>query len=205
MLLGRGDLPVLAEVARSMPTLLPTQRSLLKEIVDQVYLAGQHGYSGAGAGYVGVTLSPVLDVDHEAGARVMSRLPGYDAIRALELDDLITAAGRVTPESSTLQAVNTVDTLREVLGPTKPGDWIQVQLERSGVSRNVYVRVGPLPPPESRGPNPEAAQDWMNARHALADRYWKKTFLPKLDEGRSTKRSTTARTSSTAPATLPAT
>jgi hypothetical protein len=54
MQLTRADLPALAEAARGRP-LLPTQRSLLHDIVVHVYLTGKHDFTGDGSGYLGIT------------------------------------------------------------------------------------------------------------------------------------------------------
>ena len=173
MQLRRDDLPALAEVAQAQPALSPTQWSLLREVVIQVYLTGKHNFTGIGPGYLGITLTNQQQVegDETKGARVHSRLVGYDGYRALQVGDVITAISR-EHAGADFKAVENFNQLRSLLSGTKPGEWIAIRVIRDGTEREVRLRVGQL--------IGAMAAEVNAANFVEGERYWSETFKRKL-------------------------
>jgi hypothetical protein len=196
MQLTRADLPAVAEAARGRP-LLPTQRSLLHDVVVHVYLTGKHDFTGDGSGYLGITspnsvatiegvqgieVPEVLpgngeEADPEStpptrrGVVVQTRVAGCDGYRVLEVGDVITAITR--PDSGEKNAgqlvrVTGFDQLRSTLANSRAGEWIVIRILRNGVEHEIRARLAPRPRDDNNG-NP------VNETPEGED-YWKKTF-----------------------------
>lgn len=176
MQLTREDLPSLAVAARESGPLSPTQRSLLREVVVQVYLAGRHRFVGIGPGYLGITISRSVTMPQPGGAVVQGRLQGYDGVRALEVGDVITAISLPGQADASFQPIDRFERLREVLGRRQPGDWVVARVIRDGAEHDVPLRLGPIPL------NPVEDPDGMRAAadYAEGERHWTEEFEPRL-------------------------
>lgn len=197
MLLPASRLGELAAAVRHKK-LNPNAKSLLHEVVSQIYMAGKESYTGRGRGFMGVSMQPdrsmgiEFPIDDPAiagdgapdgaateekvtpirrGVAVQTVSLGHDSYRVLQPGDVITA---VAIEGTSFLPVLNFNNLSEALVQKRAGDWVAVRLIRGGTEREVRVRLAASPPPS---PQSMIAQQ----KAAEADEYWRKEFLPHLE------------------------
>lgn len=178
MQLTRDELPAFADACRAASPLSPTQRSALREIVIQAYLAGRHGFRGIGPGYLGITIRNVVGTAQPPGGVVVEkRLLGYDAMRGLQVGDVITAVAASVGEDVQFEPVSRFDLLRTALSRCQPGDWVTARVLRDGAEQDVHIRLGPIP---LSNPNLDPDGSKAAADYAEGENYWSQTFEPRL-------------------------
>ncbi len=92
--LKRSDLPELQKIVREQHALAPTQSTVLRQIVTQVYLAGTEYLSDARMGFLGVHVQSAAvtfgeNPDTHQGMFVTDRMPGFVGARMLRDGDMI--------------------------------------------------------------------------------------------------------------------
>ena len=182
MALNREQLPALQKlVARSRP-LAPSQATALRQIVQEVFLAGEPYESNGRDGFLGIQMNQSLlairDFDHgddphvEPGVVVAERIPGFCAARLLLDGDVIlgtTSPPQVFRDSKALQlAVHTM----------MPGETIHLQVLRNGRVIDVALVLDPSPIEVTN----ENISEFKLRRAARFSEYWQKTFAPLLKE-----------------------
>jgi hypothetical protein len=183
-----ADLPVLRAVLEKSQPLAPSQAGSLREVVTQVYLAGQ-SYAPAAVrqGFLGVMLLPLgprgwapADAADDAfmpGVLVGERLPGFCGFRALRLGDVVTGVR----SAGNLIKTETQQSLQNAIASTPPGEAISLELLRQGRTIEVSVKVD-VRPLAAEDRNPAVINEFAARRQALADDYWQ-THFAALVEG----------------------
>jgi hypothetical protein len=182
--LRRSDLGVLRQsVQQSMP-LEPGQIIVLRDVVTQVYLAGDaYLPDDQGAGFLGVSL-PVWSrpedralLTLERGVAVVSRVPGFCAFRMLQNGDVLlsmtTAAGTVE--------LNTPERLSDSVKAVKAGQTITFEVLRQGEVLTVPITLDPRP---FNLDNMGAIwlQEFTGRRADQANEVWERDFAPLFAE-----------------------
>ncbi len=175
------DLPQLQKlVAESLP-LPPAQATVLRQIVEQIYLAGESYKATPGQGFLGiqtmrttVKMDSALD-DHPFFAIVVyRRVPGFCGARALRDGDVI--LGVIERPNLDLTDVRDFSTAVREIGPRQ---LIHLQVLRHGQVREVPVTLDPRP----MDIDIDTAIDAMvEMREAKFREYWEQSFGPLLKE-----------------------
>lgn len=182
MNMSRDQLPALqALVAQSRP-LAPSQATALRQIVQEVFLAGEPYDSNGHDGFLGIlmdqSLLAVRDFDHgddshgEPGVVVAERIPGFCASRMLLDGDVI--LGTTSPP----QVFHNSRDLQLAVQTMMPGETIHLQVLRNGRVTDVALVLDPRPLEVTN----ENINDFKLRRAARFNDYWQKTFAPLLKE-----------------------
>ena len=179
--LKRTELPALRDAVRQSLPLVPSQVTVLREIVTQVYLAGDlYVADEDGRGFLGVHLPfwgrpeerALLNV--ERGVVVVSRVPGFCAYRMLQDGDVLLSMpdgqGGAIEFGSTEQLVDAVRS-------AKAGDTIRFEVLRQGQILSIPITLDHKPF------NLTTQIEEFNARRAdQANDLWERDFAPLLVE-----------------------
>jgi hypothetical protein len=172
-------LELLLDEARST-RLTDQQLASLSEIVMHLHIASINEREGAELAQLGIrSQQPRFEVEQDlpAGARVGSRVMGYDAQRALEDGDRIVQIGFVDPHGPTRQwDIAQFEDLREVTGAVRPGATIDVTLIRDGRRISTRLRLARIAPGLDDQDRMASYQRWL----VSARRFWKDDVLPTL-------------------------
>jgi len=182
MQLRREDLPELRRRVDAAKPLAPAQAAALRQIVREVYLAGEdydkepgHGFlgiMGGGPDYRGrADVGQPDDGSSPAGVVVFDRIPGFCASRTLLDGDMI--LGTTEPK----QAFNTFEELRQTVGVLAPGTTVHLQVLRRGklIDVPLTLDVKPIAAEADAG---WAVQELRDRRAAKFSEYWRRTFAP---------------------------
>ncbi|MDB5322088.1 MAG: hypothetical protein JWN40_3719 [Phycisphaerales bacterium] len=174
--LKRTELPALRDAVRQYLPLVPSQVTVLREIVTQVYLAGDlYVAEEDGRGFLGVHLPEersLLIV--ERGVVVVSRLPGFCAYRMLQDGDVLLSmadghGGAIEFGSS--------DQLKDAVSSAKAGDTIHFEVLRQGQILSIPITLDQKPV------NLDKQIAEFTARRAdQANDLWERDFAPLLVE-----------------------
>lgn len=174
--LKRDDIPTLREaVSQSLP-LEPSQTAVLKDIVTQVYLAGDM-YLAEDDGFLGVRLPSNFKPEEKAllaiekGVAIVSRIPGFCAFRMLQDGDVILG---VTDGVR----INSPDELIAAVSHYKAGQTISFDVQRQGKLTRVAITLDRRP----IGLGANSIEEFIGNRTDRADDLWEKTFAPLLAE-----------------------
>ena len=189
--LSRADLPLLRKYVQEHRPLAPSQAAALREIVVQVFMAGESYAANNAHGFLGVTLSeggiglPAAPeaVDPSApppiGVIVTDRLPGLCAYRMLSNGDVIIGIAE-HPETP----IRSVDALRSAISDCQGGQTIHLEVFRGGRVVNLPVTLSPRPIEVELNPsNPDFFPRERQRRADIADDYWQREFAPLVDNG----------------------
>lgn len=183
--LERSALPTLREAVKESLPLEPSQAVVLREIVTQVYLAGDaYQKSDGGQGFLGVSLPSPGRVEDRGllalgrGVAVVSRVPGFCAYRMLRNGDVLLS---MTVGQTTVTFERT-DDLMESVQAVPPGQTVTFEVLRQGEIVRVPITLDPRPAlPDNLG-----ATDWLrefnNRRADEVEVYWSNDFAPLLGE-----------------------
>ncbi|MEZ0345276.1 MAG: site-2 protease family protein [Infirmifilum sp.] len=80
---------------------------------------------------------------HPIGVRIASTLPGYPAATTLKAGDIILAVDGVSTQS--------LDDFQRVLASKKPGESVELKVQRGGEVLNLTLKLAPRPDNTSRG------------------------------------------------------
>jgi hypothetical protein len=179
--LRRSDLPALREAVRQSLPLMPSQLTVLREIVTHVYLTGDvYLPDQEGIGFLGVSLPSGFDPDQrgalgiQRGVAVLARSPGFAAYRMLQNGDVVLAVNADGDRAET----NTTGELQEAIRSVKAGETVKLEILRQGQILTVVIKLDPRPFNLSN-----VGFDEMSTRRSNeADDYWDREFAPLLDD-----------------------
>lgn len=177
--LRRSDLPALREAVRQSSPLVPSQQTVLRDIVVHVYLTGDlYLPDPDGIGFLGVTL-PGAREQHgvmgiQRGVAVLARSPGFAAYRLLQNGDVVLT---VTTDGERVE-VNTTLELQEAVRSVKAGETVKLDVLRQGQVVRVNIRLDPRP---FNADTLLAFEELSTRRLNDADEYWERDFAPLLE------------------------
>jgi hypothetical protein len=173
--LPREDLPALRTAALAQSPLLPGQIAELRDVVTQVYLAGEdynrdpsspRGFLGL---YWGTMPTPVPG---QGILTVVNRIAGFPAYRMLKTGDIITQVVE-SPQAPIHGATD----LTNVLQAMHCGDVVPLNILRSGRPLTVGVPLAIFPVDLDQHRADDAwIENWMLDRQQRADEYWARQF-----------------------------
>ncbi len=186
------DLPKLRQLVIENQPLVPDQSAAMKDIVIQVYLAGQK-YECVGGGltdpsgnlgpfFLGLTWPLGLGSDERMGVPVEERIPGFPSYRYLRTGDMILGL-LINPDATLQQFPNMPTHNSEMLStaissPARAQD-MTLQVLRHGQILKVRLKMAPRPQiAELR--DPKVTQQFVADRAVEGDRYWNENFAPVL-------------------------
>jgi hypothetical protein len=183
--LRRSDLGVLRQAAQQNMPLDPGQIIVLRDVVTQVYLAGDaYLPDEQGAGFLGVSLPiwsrpedrPLLSL--ERGVAVVSRVPGFCAFRMLQNGDVLLS---MTTGAGSRVELNTPDRLIDSVKGVKAGQTITFEVLRNGQVLNIPITLDPRP---FNLDNMGAIwlQEFTGRRADQANEVWERDFAPLFTE-----------------------
>jgi hypothetical protein len=179
--LKRADLPALREAIKGSLPLEPSQVTVLREIVTQVYLAGdlysseedEPGFLGVHTPFWGrVEERSRLGV--ERGGVVVSRVPGFCAFRMLQDGDVLLSmdAGAGTVEFTSPKHLT--DSVKAI----KAGQTILFEVLRQGEIVNIPITLDRRPTDGEI----DRIEEFTGRRIDQADELWERDFAPLLSE-----------------------
>lgn len=192
MRLKRDDLPKLQQLLARSQHLVPSQIVSLRQIVQEVYLAGEPyekdvDKSGAQHGFLGILMDTDVNADVQQpndtgrapGIIVGSRFSGFCAARALRDGDVILAS--LKPDNTPEKIFNSFDDFRATISIDDPGSIVRLQVLRQGQIIQVSLTLDCRPKLKDDN-NPDALMDFCRERQQKFDEYWGATFAPLLHE-----------------------
>lgn len=187
MRLHRNELADLQQVLRHTSRLAPSQVIALRQIVQEVYLAGEpyepDKEGGAEHGFLGIVMDPGALVQHDLqqpndngqapGIIVAGRFSGFCAARMLRDGDVI--IGSLGPD----KLFNSADALKDVISGAEPGTLVRLRVLRHGQIIQVPLTLDAKPLEAS---SYDAAEVFRRERAEKFEEYWRETFAPLLKE-----------------------
>jgi hypothetical protein len=187
MRLNRNELAELQQVLRRTPRLAPSQIISLRQIVQEVYLAGEpyepDKEGGTAHGFLGIVMDPAALEQHDLqqpndngqapGIVVAGRFSGFCAARMLRDGDVI--IGSLGPE----KVFNSSESLKDLISGTEPGSTIRLRVLRHGQIIQVPLTLDAKPLDAS---SYDAAEVFRRERAEKFEDYWRQTFAPLLKE-----------------------
>ena len=178
----RQELPAFQKLVQDNLPLMPSQAAVLRQIVMQVYLAGEKYDTTNAEGFLGVKMQetsvrlPAADGSEQlapaVGVVIVERMPGFVGARML-LDGDVVLGVVERPDVRTLGMYE----FQMVVKAVSPGTTIHFQVLRQG--QVVRVPVAPDPRPfEADG----LMQDLIYRRQRKAEDYWETQFRPLVRE-----------------------
>jgi hypothetical protein len=181
MTLTRDDLPALQKLVEEGRPLAPSQAIAIRQIVQEVYLAGEPYQADENKGFLGILMDnsgvAMRDFDHgdvhgDPGVVVAERIPGFCASRMLLDGDVIlgtTNPRLVFTDSSALQ---------QAIQAVLPGETIHLQVLRNGRVIDVPLILDPKPAEASIA----TITGFKLRRATKFQEFWEGTFAPLLRE-----------------------
>jgi hypothetical protein len=196
MALPPESLPALRSAALSLTPLLPGQIAELRDIVTQVYLAGDDYKKDPASpqGFLGLYWPPPDPTkpmpSGDGTVTVIGRIAGFPAYRVLKPGDIITQVLEYpqTPMHDVNDFTNIIKLLRS-------GDVVHLNIIRSGRPMTVALTLAMFPVELDQHRNDTSGHwidNWMLQRGQRADDYWKREFSPIDRAETSTRQETTA-------------
>lgn len=182
MRLHRADLPTLQQLLRRDHPLAPAQAMTLRQVVQEIYLAGEpYDKDPSNGGFLGIymdgassatrDLQQANDAPKTPGIVVADLFSGFCAARVLREGDVI--LGTVSP----VQVFNNVDDLKTAVGGAEPGSTIHLQVLRQGQVIQVPLTLDPRPAEIEF-----SAESFRRQRAEKFDDYWREAFAPLLKQ-----------------------
>ena len=178
----RQELPAFERfIERSRP-LRPSQAAVLRQIVTQIYLAGEPYETNGHFGFLGIRMleanvnqtnaNPGPDAQPlRTGVVVLDRLPGFSGARFLRNGDVV--LGIVEhPELRVAGQVEFMEAIRQ-LGPGKS---VHFEVLRDGQVIKVGITL------DARPIEADAGTTFDDNRRTKAEEYWQRAFAPLLKE-----------------------
>jgi hypothetical protein len=182
--LKRTDLENFQKAVKASLPLEPSQVSVLRDIVTQVYLSGETYTAEEGAaGFLGISLANGnRDEDQgllsiERGIVVAARVPGFCAFRVLQTGDVILAM--TTPTRTEFKSPDPNDLFMLVVKTVGAGQTIGFEVLRQGQIINVSLTLDPRPAGIGQLGK---IQKFTAIRMEKAEEYWNKEFAPLLSD-----------------------
>ena len=173
----RQELPAFQKLVQDNLPLMPSQAAVLRQIVMQVYLAGEKYDTTNAEGFLGVKMQetsvrlPAADGSDQfapaVGVVIVERMPGFVGARML-LDGDVVLGVTERPDVRTLD----VNQFQMVVRQITPGTTVHFQVMRQGQVIRVPVTLDPRP----FDPDTFILQDLIRERQRKAEDYWNKSF-----------------------------
>jgi hypothetical protein len=177
MRLTRPDLQSLQRLVERTQPLAPSQAAALRQIVREVYLAGEDYEKDASKGFLGILmdkgglgtrdLQQPNDVAPIPGVVVEDRFPGFCASRMLRDGDII--LGTMEPP----EVFNSPSDLQLAIAGLEPGSVVRLQVLRQGQLVEVRVTLDSWP---VEAANFDLAEGFRDRRIKKFDEYWQANF-----------------------------
>ena len=176
--LKRQELPLLREAVQQSLPLHPDQISVLRDIVMQVYLAGDlyaaepdgRGFLGVHLPYTGYPEERSL-LSMERGVAVVSRVPGFCSYRMLQDGDVLLAMQ--TPGGKIEFTSN--EQLIDAVTSARAGDTVTFEVLRQGRVLNIPITLDKKPLNLAN-----QLEEFSGRRADEAEEFWKRDFAPLL-------------------------
>jgi hypothetical protein len=188
------DLPALRSAAISQAPLTPGQIAGIRQVVTEVFLAGESYRVDPDSlgGFVGLHWD-TGNAESTDGVLVGERLPGFAAYRSLRSGDII----RGFADWPALKVINSSDVTR-IVRSLPPGETVRLEVQRYGrlIVVPIVLDFIPADAPTDPGIVPATIEAWL--RHWLADRsakaedFWNREFAV-IDPSTTALRSAPAR------------
>jgi hypothetical protein len=183
--LKSSDLPALKQVVEESRPLVPAQASVLRQIVTQVFLSGEHYEGDPAAGFLGIRMEqtavsfrdpalPDAPVTN-AGVVIVERMPGFAGARMLRDGDVILAI-LDRPDAPLRDPQDFALAVKDM----GAGATVHFQVLRRGqvIRAAVKLDVRPLEANQGFGMN-----DLLERRRLRADEFWAGHFALLVKEG----------------------
>jgi hypothetical protein len=167
------DLPMLRAAALSQSPLLPSQIAGLRQIVTQVFLAGEKykvDPSDSG-GFMGIQFSRNEPLVQNDGVVVMDRIKGFPAYRHLHSGDMILKL----LDRPGVQ-LNDANEFINAVKSFHSGDIVRLGVLRYGRAIEVSVPLVDRPIELAGNPSESMVDAWIQAREKRAEAYWNAEF-----------------------------
>jgi len=176
--LKRDELPLLRKAVEQSLPLDPNQITVLRDIVTQVYLAGDvYASEEDGKGFLGIHL-PYYGrpeerslLSMERGVAVVSRVPGFCSYRMLQDGDVL--LGMQTP-GGTIEFTSN-EQLIEAVTRAHPGDTVTFDVLRQGRILNIPITLDKKPLNLAT-----QLEEFSGRRADQAEELWQRDFAPLL-------------------------
>jgi len=183
MRLTRPDLQALEGLLERSRPLAPSQAAALRQIVREVYLAGEDYEKDATKGFLGILmdksalgtrdLQQPSDVVLVPGVVVEDRIPGFCASRMLRDGDIILGT------SEPAQVFNSPSDLQFAIAGLEPGSVVRLQVLRQGQLMEVRVTLDSRP---LEADGIDSAEGFRDRRTKKFDEYWQANFANLLKQ-----------------------
>ena len=183
MRLNRDDLPALEKLVRHARPLAPAQAVALRQIVREVYLAGEEYEKKGNQGFLGILMDAASLNNHDLpqqsdrpaapGVVVADRIPGFCASRMLVDGDVI--LGTTDPP----HVFNSPPDLQAVIIASDPGTIIHLQVLRHGQVIDVPLKLDSKP---FEADGDLATENFRLRRAEKFNEYWRESFALLLKE-----------------------
>lgn len=181
MRLRRDDLPDLRKAVAEARPLRPAQAMMLRQIVQEIYLASEQYENEPGQGFMGVIMGDVGNSEADLvpenelpnstiGVIVAERIPGFCAARKLLDGDVV--LGLASPP----KAFKNTDDLKNTIGLLRPGTTVRVLVLRRGQVVEVDLTLDAHPVANTI----DAIDILRSRRQKKFEDYWKENFEPLL-------------------------
>ncbi len=189
--MSADDLPAFRRLVEQSRPLLPNQAEPLRDIVEQVFLAGEKydvatgetDTSGTQSPYfLGVVWPKTFDMANaRLGVPITRRLPGFPSFRYLRDGDMILGVC-LDPALPLFQPPNAETHLSGSLAEklTLVSQTVTLLVLRDGEQVRISIRLAPRPVAANSESAAEAVNAFLAARTRRADDYWNENFEPLL-------------------------
>jgi hypothetical protein len=171
--LNRKDLPLLREAALSQCPLLPAQISGLRQVVPQVYLAGEKfNYDPTDPrGFLGVQFLLIEPSKSFQGVLILDRIRGFPAFRYLQPGDVVVSF----LDFPQLHMRNSMDFI-SAAQLVHPGQLLRLGIVRHGQTLSVAIPMDFRPLALSDDKLKPDLDTWILERDKRAQAYWDQEF-----------------------------
>lgn len=177
MRLTRPDLNSLQRLVERSQPLAPSQAAALRQIVREVYLAGEDYEKDPTKGFLGILMDKSAlgtrdlqqpnDIAPVPGVVVEDRIPGFCASRMLRDGDII--LGMAEPP----QPFNSPNDLQLAIAGLEPGSVVRLQVLRHGQLIEVEVTLDSRP---LEADGMDSAESFRDRRAKKFEEYWQANF-----------------------------
>jgi S1-C subfamily serine protease len=183
MHLKRPALKSIEDLVKRAHPLAPSQAAALRQIVQEIYLAGEAYEKDPTHGFLGILMDDAAfgprdlqqpnDNTLVPGVVVADRIPGFCASRMLRDGDVI--LGTVEPA----ERFSSSNDLKNAIGNLEPGSVVRLQVLRQGQIIQIALTLDSRP---IEADSPDTAQSFRIRRTEKFNEYWQRTFAPLLKE-----------------------
>jgi hypothetical protein len=199
MAMDADQLPAFRRLVAASRPLAPSQAIVLREIVTQVFLAGQTYEPSGHQGFLGVRLNEVTvnlrpeaaaavelpdqilagnEPDSAHGIVIVERIPGFCGARAFQDGDIVLSID----ERPEVRIGPMGGGFTEAVRSFGPGQTIHFRVLRQGRVTRVPLTLDARPMDADRGGVMDPLRDFQDERARLAREYWDAQFAPLVKE-----------------------